>query len=89
MVWASCLTTLRSYEQGLLGGKVSTSPDVRSPDTLVWIIEVKGISWPAGISAANAKHPFRYAVEVMSARNGETVSGSRRHEPLLEPMREE
>ena len=88
-VWASCLTTLRSYQQDLLEGKSSTNPDVRSPDTLIWIIEVKGISQPAGISAANANHPYRYAVEIMSARNGETVGGSRRYEPLLEPMQEE
>ena len=88
-VWASCLTTLRSYERDLLAGKSWTNPDVLSPDMPIWIIEVEGISRPAGISAANANHPYRYAVEIMSARNGETVGGSRRYEPLLEPMREE
>lgn len=88
-VWASCLTTFRAYERDLLAGNSWTNPDVLSPDTTVWIIEVKGISRPAGISAANTNHPYRYAVEIMSARNGETVGGSRRYEPLLAPLREE
>ena len=87
-IWASCLTTLRSYEQDLLEGKSWTNPDVRSPDTLVWIVEVKGISRPAGISAANANNPYRYAAQIMYARNGETIGGSRRYEPLLEPVQE-
>ena len=84
-VWASCLTTLRSYEQDLLEGKSSTNPEVRAPDTLTWIIEVKGISRPAGISAANANNPYRYAAAIINARNGQTIGGSRRYEPLLEP----
>ena len=88
-VWASCLTTLRSYEQDLLDRNSWANPGVQSPDTLIWIVEVKGISRPAGISAANANNPYRYATEIMSARNGETISGSRRYEPLLEPMQEE
>ena len=87
-VWASCLTTLRSYEQDLLEGKSWTNPDVRSPDTLIWIVEVKGISRPAGISAANADNPYRYAAAIMYARNGEAIGGSRRYEPLLESVRE-
>ena len=87
-IWASCLTTLRSYEQDLLEGKSWTNPDVRSPDTLIWIVEVKGISRPAGISAANANNPYRYAAQIMYARNGETIGGSRRYEPLLEPVQE-
>ena len=86
---ASCLTTLRSYELDLLGGRSWTSPDVRSPETLIWIVEVKGISRPAGISAANASNPYRYAVEILDARHGESIGGSRRYEPLLEPMQEE
>ena len=88
-VWASCLTTLRSYERDLLAGKSWIDPDVLSLDMPIWIIEVEGISRPAGISAANANHPYRYAVEIKSARNGETVGGFRRYEPLLEPMQEE
>ena len=88
-VWASCLTTLRSYQQDVLEGKSWTDPDVRSPDTLIWIVEVKGVSYPAGISAANEKNPYQYAVEIMYARSGETIGGSRRYEPLLEPMRED
>lgn len=88
-VWASCLTTLRSYERDLLAGNSWTNPKVLSRDTPVWIIEVKGISRPAGISAANANRPYRYGVEIMSARDGETVGGSRRRESLLEPAQGE
>lgn len=88
-VWASCLTTLRSYERDLLEGKSSTNPEVRAPDTLIWIVEVKGISRPAGISAANADNPYRYAAAIMYARNGKTIGGSRRYEPLLQPAPQE
>ena len=87
-VWASCLTTLRSYKRDLLLGQSMSNPEVLSPDMPIWIVEVKGISRPAGISDANANRPYRYAVEVMSARDGETLGGSRRREPLLEPMPE-
>ena len=88
-VWASCLTTFRSYERDLLAGESWTNPDVRSPDMPIWIVEVKGISRPAGIPAANASHPFRYALATMSARDGETLGGSRGREPLLEPTQGE
>ena len=66
-VWASCLTTLRSYEYDLLEGRSRTNPDVLSPETLIWIVEVKGISRPAGISAASANNPYRYAAQIMRA----------------------
>ena len=87
--WASWLTTLRSYEQDLLEGKSSTNPEIRAPEMFIWIVEVRGISWPAGISAAYADNPYRYAAEIMDARNGETIDMSRRYEPLLEPTQEE
>ena len=67
-VWASCLTTLRSYGQDLLGRNDSTNPAVQPPDTPVWIVEVKGISRPAGISAANDGDPYRYALVVLQRR---------------------
>ena len=79
-VWASCLTTLRSYEKDLLRRNDSTAPD-----TPVWIVEVKGISRPAGISAANAGDPYHYALAVMKAETGDTFAQLRRREPLMKP----
>ena len=87
-VWASCLTTLRSYGQDLLGRNDSTNPAFQPPDTPVWIVEVKGISRPAGISAANAGDPYRYALAVINAETGDSIAGSRRREPLMEPTGE-
>ncbi len=87
-VVGSCLTTFRSYQRDLLEGRVWTSPGVRSPDTPVWIVEVKGISRPAGISAANADNPYRYAMDVLNATTGESIAGSRYRESMLEPAEE-
>ena len=89
-VWASCLTTLRSYEQDLLRGTASTNPDVRPLNLPIWIVEVKGASRPAGISSANANNPYRYAAlsyptQIIDARTGKSIGGYRRYEPLLEP----
>ena len=84
-VWASCLTTLRSYEQELLGEGAWTNPDLYPPDTPVWIVEVKGISRPAGISTASADKPYRYAMEIINARTGEVIMGARYQVPKLEP----
>ena len=84
-VWASCLTTLRSYDVDLLEGTSSSSPLVPPPDTPVWVVEVKGISRPAGISTRSANEPYRYAIQVINANTAETIAGSRRWEPLLEP----
>ena len=88
-VAASCLTTLRSYEQDLRDRSVWTNPDVLRPDMPVWIVEVKGISRPGGIAAANAGNPYRYAMEVINAKNSEAIAGSRYYEPLLESASEE
>ncbi len=79
-VWASCLTTLRSYEKDLLRRNDSTALD-----TPVWIVEVKGISRPAGISDANAGDPYHYALAVMKAETGDTFAQLRRREPLMKP----
>ena len=84
-VRASCLTTLRSYEQDLLGRNGSATPAFPPLDTPVWIVEVKGISRPAGISAANAGDPYRYAMAVINAETGDSIASSRRREPLMEP----
>ena len=84
-VWASCLTTLRSYEQDLLGRKSWANPGVQPPDTPVWIVEVKGISRPAGISTATASDHYRYAMAVINARTADPIFGSRRYEPMMEP----
>ena len=88
-VVASCLTTLRSYHQDLLEGRAWTNPEVRSPDMSIWIVEVKGISRPAGISAANANDPYRYGMVVYDARTGAPIEGSRHQEPLLQPAQGE
>ena len=87
-VWAICLTTLRSYEEDLLDGTSSTDPAVQPPGTLVWIVEVKGISWPDGISRAYADQPYRYALAVINAETGDSIASSRRREPLMEPAGE-
>ena len=84
-VWASCLTTFRSNQRDLLEGRAWTNPEVRSPDMPVWIVEVKGISRPAGISAGNADDPYLYAMTVMDAETGDSFAGSRHRQPLLEP----
>ena len=83
-VWASCLTTYRSYQERLLPG-AWTDPELRPPDMPVWIVEVKGISRPAGISAANADNPYRYAMDVQDAKTGEFMEGTRRREHRLQP----
>ena len=80
-----CLTTFRSYEQDLMYGEARSNPDIYPPDAPVWIVEVKGISRPAGISAANADNPYRYAMDVSNARTGDTIAGSRYQEPKLTP----
>ncbi len=82
---ASCLTTLRSYEQDLLGGGPQTNPEVLSPETPIWIVEAKGIARPAGLSAANADKPYQYGMATFDARNGETKRRSHYQEPLLQP----
>ena len=84
-VWASCLTTYRSYEDRLLGEGAWTDPEHRPPDMPVWIVEVKGISRPAGISAANADNPYRYAMGVRNAMTGDFMEGARYQEPELQP----
>ena len=81
-VVASCLTMLRSYEQVLLG-RAWNSADPRSPDTPVWIVEVKGISRPDGISEANADNPYRYTMHVLNAGTGDMIAGSRYWEPKM------
>ena len=88
-VVGSCLTTFRSYEQDLMYGETRSNPDLYPPDTPVWIVEVKGISRPAGISAANADNPYRYAMDVSNARTGDAIAGSRYQEPKLAPAQGE
>ena len=84
-VVGSCLTTLRSYEQDLLGGGHQTDPKVLSPETPVWIVEAKGIARPAGLSAQNSDNPYHYGMATFYARNGETKGRSHYQEPLLQP----
>ena len=88
-VWASCLTTYRSYEDRLLGEGAWTNPELSPPDMPVWIVEVKGISRPAGIATASAHVPYHYAMGVLNARTGEMMEGARYQEPRLQPAQEE
>ena len=84
-VWASCLTTYRSYQEQLLGPDAWSNPELRPPDMPVWIVEVKGISRPAGIATASAHVPYHYAMGVRNARTGEMLEGARYQEPMLQP----
>ena len=84
-VWASCLTTRRSYEQGLLERQVLVNPELTSPDMPVWVVEVKGISRPAGISADNAAKTYNYAIVVMDTVSGESIAGARYQTPRMAP----
>ena len=84
-VWASCLTTYGSYQDRLLGEGAWNNPELRPPDTPVWIVEVKGISRPAGISTASAHVPYHYAMGIRNARTGEMMEGARYQEPMLQP----
>ena len=87
-VWASCLTTLRSYEHDLLQSDVWINSEFFRPGAPVWIVEVKGISRPAGLSAGKGIEPYTYALVVFYADTGDGISGRRYWEPLLEPAKE-
>ena len=84
-VWASCLTTLRSYNQDLLNRDDWINPAFFRPGAPVWIVEVKGISRGAGLSAGKGTEPYRYALVVFYADTGDSIAGSRSWEPVLEP----
>ena len=86
-VRASCLTTRRSYERDLLEGKLATNPDVKSPETPIWIVEVEGISRPAGISKGGT--PYAFAMAIINAESGELEGGSRHLSPLFEQAHEQ
>ena len=88
-VWASCLTTYRSYQERFYREGEWTDPELRPPDTPVWIVEVKGFSRPAGIATASAHVPYHYAMGVRNARSGEMMEGARYQEPRLQPAPEE
>jgi hypothetical protein len=88
-VWASCLTTYGSYQEQFYREGDWTNPELRPPDTPVWIVEVKGISRPAGIATASAHVPYHYAMGVRNARNGEMMEGARYQQPRLQPAPEE
>lgn len=80
----ACLTSLRSYEQELMGrSSRSDSEAVASADTPVWVVEVKGKSLPAGLSAAKAEGPYRYGMTVFNARSKDTIESLRYWEPKL------
>ena len=86
----ACLTSLRSYEQDLMGR--SSRPDseaVASADTPVWVVEVKGKSLPAGLSAAKAGRPYRYGMAVFDARSGDSIEVLRYWEPRLASLQQD
>ena len=87
-VWASCLTTLRSYEQDLLQRDDWINPAFFRPGAPVWIVEVKGISRADGLSAGKGIEPYTYALVVIYADTGDSIAGKRYWEPLLEPAEE-
>ncbi len=87
-VWASCLTTYGSYQEQLLGEDAWTDPESRPPDMPVWIVEVKGISRPAGIATASAHVPYHYAMGVRNAMTGDMLEGARYQEAKLQPAPE-
>lgn len=80
-VWASCLTTLRSYEHDPVKSDIGINPEFFRADAPVWIVEVKGTSWPAGF----ARRAYVYALLVIHAETGDGIAGRRHWEPLLEP----
>ena len=88
-VWSSCLTTHRSYEQDLLERQVLFNPALRSPDMPVWVVEVKGVSRPAGISAGNSDKTYNFAMVVMDAVSGESIAGARYQMPRMAPSQGE
>ena len=87
-VWASCLTTLRSYERDLMQNDVWINPEFFRADAPVWIVEVKGISRPDGLSAGKGIEPYTYALVVFYADTGDGIAGRRYRNPLLEPAPE-
>ena len=87
-VWASCLTTLRSYQHDLLKNDTWINPAFYRADAPAWIVEVKGISRPDGLSAGKGLEPYRYALVVFYADTGDSIAGRRSWEPLLEPAEE-
>lgn len=87
-VWASCLTTLRSYERDLRKYDGWINPEFFRADAPVWIVEVKGISRPAGLSEGKGIEPYTYALVVFYADTGGGIAGGRYWEPLLAPAQE-
>ena len=87
-VWASCLTTLRSYERDLRKYDGWINPEFFRADAPVWIVEVKGISRPAGLSEGKGTEPYTYALVVFYADTGDGIAGARYWEPKLEPAQE-
>ena len=79
---ASCLTTLGSYQDDLLKGRWKTNPNTKSPETVIWLVEVEGRSTPEGISSGP---PFNFAMAIINARSGMHTGASRYQTPLLSP----
>ena len=86
-VRASCLTTRGSYQRDLLERESESNPQVKSPETPIWIVEVEGVSRPLGISKGG--NPYAFAMAIINAESGEIEGGSRRYAPLLERAEEQ
>ena len=55
----------------------------------VWVVEVKGVSRPAGIAAGNSDKTYNYAMVVMDAVSGESIAGARYMMPRMAPSQGE
>lgn len=72
------LMTLREYQERIGGG----SSFLTDPDTLVWVVQVEGESYSAGIAAV-PRTQYSYATVVIDAQNGTIITMSRTYAPLF------
>ena len=92
-VVASCLTTWHSWWELTSKEGEWYDPELRSPSTSVWVVEVEGLSYSAGRGAPGAEGadesdivPWQYATNILNAETGEAMSGMRYFERILVPV---
>ena len=71
------LMTLLEY-----GERVGEGGQFTEPDPLVWVVQVEGESYSAGIAAA-PRTKYGYATVVIDARSGTIIRMSRTFAPLF------
>jgi hypothetical protein len=71
------LMRLREYDPSYSSG----GPLMPDPDTLVWVVQVEGESYGAGIADPSTK--FSYATVVIDAQSGRMIEESRTFAPRL------